>query len=271
MSTNLTERDKALLFILLGVLVIFVVYMTICKDFDSRTAAAETQLAELTPQLQQLQEYQANLKTYEAKNTKMRDEIGTQMERFPVDIRSEHIINNATTLQDSLGIKVQSVGADPAVLLSSFQLPLKDDATGKYSMQNVYAFSTGENLQCTMSYDQFKSLLDFAYTRQERTAVKSVSVTYNSESGGLSGTVALVKYFVVPEKYVYTKEAIDGVQLGVTNLFGTTSPAARSGGSTSAKSGTTASGTTASGSNSGVTVHTQGSVSEIQPPATDNR
>ena len=268
MSTKLTERDKALLFILLGVLVIFVVYMTICKDFDSRTETAEAQLAELTPQLQQLQEYQANLKTYEAKNVKIRDSIATQMERYPTDMRSEHIILNAKVLQDSLGIKVQSIGSDAPALLSSFQLPLKDDDTGKYSMQNVYAFSTGENLQCTMSYDQFKSLLDFIYAQKERTALKSISVTYDSENAQLSGTASIVKYFIVPEKYVYQKEYIDGEQQGVTNPFGTLKAAAKSS-TTSTSGSTTTSGTAAT--TSGVTVHTQGSVNEIQPPATNNR
>ena len=264
MSTSMTNRDKMLLLVLAGILIFFAVYMTVVKDYNARTTAEQAKLAELTPQLQQLQEYQANQKTYEAKTTKMRDEIATEMERFPSDIRSEHIILNAKTLQDSLGITVQSVGAEPAALLSSLQLPLKD-ADGKTAMQNVYAFSTGENIACTMSYDQFKSLLDFIYAQKERTALKSVSITYDSENGGLTGTASLTKYFIVPENYVYQKIQIDGVQYGVTNPFGTVKTTKGS----SASSGSTSTSTTSSGS--GTTVKTSGSVTEIRPPATDNR
>ena len=262
MSTSLTNRDKLLLLILAGVLIVFAVYSTVCKDYNARRASDEATLSELTPQLQQLQQYQANQKTYEAKTTKMRDEIATELDRFPTDIRSEHIILNAKTLQDSLGISVESVGADPAALLSSFQLPLKD-STGAYKMQNVYAFSEGENITCTMSYDQFKSLLDFIYAQKERTALKSVSVTYNSEQGNLTGTASITKYFIVPDKYVYEKITTDGVQQGVTNPFGTTKTSKGSSG-TSGTSGTV-------GSGSGSTATTSGSVTEIRPPATDNR
>ena len=255
MSTTLTNRDKILLLVLAGVLILFAVYMTVVKDYNAKRDAAEAQLAELTPQLQQLQEYEANEKSYAAKTTKMGNEIATQMQRFPNDIRSEHIILNAKTLQDALGIKIQSVGSEPAALLSSFQLPLKDES-GQYVMQNVYAFTTGENIQCTMGYDQFKSLLDFIYSQNEYTALKSVSVTYDSETGGLSGTAAITKYFIVPEKYVYTKANTEGVQQGVTNPFGTTK-----------SSGKAASATT----KSGTTTKTSGSVTEIRPPDTSNR
>lgn len=260
MSTTLTNRDKILLLVLAGVLILFAVYMTVVKDYNAKRDAAEAQLAELTPQLQQLQEYEANQKNYAAKTTKMGNEIATQMQRFPNDIRSEHIILNAKTLQDALGIKIQSVGSEPAALLSSFQLPLKDES-GQYVMQNVYAFTTGENIQCTMGYDQFKSLLDFIYSQNEYTALKSVSVTYDSETGGLSGTAAITKYFIVPEKYVYTKANTEGVQQGVTNPFGTTKSSGK------AASATTKSGTTSTGT----TTKTSGSVTEIRPPDTSNR
>lgn len=260
MSTTLSNRDKVLLLVLAGVLILFAVYMTVVKDYNAKRDAAEAQLAELTPQLQQLQEYEANEKSYEAKTTKISNEIETQMQRFPNDIRSEHIILNAKTLQDALGIKVQSVGSEPAALLSSFQLPLKDES-GQYVMQNVYAFTTGENIQCTMGYDQFKSLLDFIYSQNEYTALKSVSVTYDSETGGLSGTAAITKYFIVPEKYVYTKANTEGVQQGVTNPFGTTKSSGK------AASATTKSGTTSTGT----TTKTSGSVTEIRPPDTSNR
>jgi len=254
MSTTLSNRDKILLLVLAGVLILFAVYMTVVKDYNAKRDDAEAQLAELTPQLQQLQEYEANQKSYEAKTTKISNEIETQMQRFPNDIRSEHIILNAKTLQDALGIKVQSVGSEPAALLSSFQLPLKDES-GQYVMQNVYAFTTGENIQCTMGYDQFKSLLDFIYSQNEYTALKSVSVTYDSEAGGLSGTAAITKYFIVPEKYVYTKANTEGVKQGVTNPFGTTK----------------SSGKAASATRSGTTTKTSGSVTEIRPPDTSNR
>ena len=260
MSTTLSNRDKVLLLVLAGVLILFAVYMTVVKDYNAKRDAAEAQLAELTPQLQQLQEYEANQKNYAAKTTKMGNEIATQMQRFPNDIRSEHIILNAKTLQDALGIKIQSVGSEPAALLSSFQLPLKDE-NGQYVMQNVYAFTTGENIQCTMGYDQFKSLLDFIYSQNEYTALKSVSVTYDSETGGLSGTAAITKYFIVPEKYVYTKANTEGAQQGVTNPFGTTKSSGK------AASATTKSGTTSTGT----TTKTSGSVTEIRPPDTSNR
>ena len=260
MSTTLSNRDKVLLHVLAGVLLLFAVYMPVVKDYNAKRDAAEAQLAELTPQLQQLQEYEANQKNYAAKTTKMGNEIATQMQRFPNDIRSEHIILNAKTLQDALGIKIQSVGSEPAALLSSFQLPLKDES-GQYAMQNVYAFTTGENIQCTMGYDQFKSLLDFIYSQNEYTALKSVSVTYDSESGGLSGTAAITKYFIVPEKYVYTKANTEGAQQGVTNPFGTTKSSGK------AASATTKSGTTSTGT----TTKTSGSVTEIRPPDTSNR
>lgn len=245
MDMTLTNRDKMLLIALAGALVFFAVYMTVCKDYNARRAAAESQLSELAPELRQLQAYAANQKTYEAKSKKMRDEIATDMGRFPTDLRSEHIILNAKELQDALGISVQSVGYEKPALIKALCLPVRDGAA--YKMTDMFAFTTGEDIQCTMDYNQFRSLLDFIYAQKERTALKSISVTYNSETGGLSGTASITKYFITPEQYVYQKAYVGDVQQGVSNPFGTSKAAAKQSAAKSSGSATAASGGTQKG------------------------
>lgn len=226
MNMTLTNRDKTLLIVLAGVLVFFVVYMTVCKDYNARRDAAEARLTELTPQLQQLQAYAAGQKAYENKTRKIRDQITTELERFPSDLRSEHIILNAKELQDALGITVQSVGYQQPSLITALSLPVKNG--GSYQMTDMFAFTTGEDIQCTLNYNQFKSLLDFIYSQKDRTALKSISITYNSETGGLSGTASIAKYFITPDQYVYEKAYVGDVQQGVSNPFGTSKAAAQS-------------------------------------------
>lgn len=226
MDMTLTNRDKMLLLVLAGALIFFAVYMTVCKDYNARRDAAASQLSALTPELRQLQDYAANQKTYEAKTQKARDEIATDMERFPTDLRSEHIILNAKELQDVLGISVKSVGYQQPTLIKALSLPVRDG--DKYKMTDMFAFTTGEDIQCTMDYNQFKSLLDFLYAQKERTALKSISITYDSDTGGLSGTASITKYFITPDQYVYKKADVGEVQQGVSDPFGTSKAASKS-------------------------------------------
>lgn len=254
MNMTLTNRDKMLLTALAGVLVFFVVYMTVCKDYSARRDIAEAQLTELTPQLQQLQAYAANQKAYETKTKKLRDQITTELERFPTDLRSEHIILNAKELQDALGITVQSVGYRQPALITALSLPVKNG--DGYQMTDMFAFTTGEDIRCTLDYNQFKSLLDFIYAQKDRTALKSISVTYDSETGGLSGTASITKYFITPDQYVYQKANVGDVQQGVSNPFGTSKAAAKS------SAGKSSAGTAFAGSN-GSAITQKGGVTEI--------
>lgn len=251
MNMTLTNRDKMLLIALAGVLVFFVVYMTVCKDYGARRDIAEAHLTELTPQLQQLQAYAANQKAYENKTKKIRDQITTELERFPTDLRSEHIILNAKELQDALGITVQSVGYRQPALITALSLPVKNGDS--YQMTDMFAFTTGEDIRCTLDYNQFKSLLDFIYSQKDRTALKSISVTYNSETGGLSGTASITKYFITPDQYVYKKADVGEVQQGVSDPFGTSKAASKSSASKSSGSTATASSGTNSTQKGGVT------------------
>ena len=218
---RISKRDQRLLLILLGLAVFLFTYLSICKSYDAKKDSVQTQIDSLSPRLSELQGYYANLSAYQDGISQIEDSVSTELSKFPADVRSEDLIMYSNELEQALGIKVQSINIVPPELISQFNIPKKTD--DGFKLVPVAAMRTGINIECSLNYEQYKKLIDYIYSTKERTTLKSISVTYNSGSGGLTGSVSLEKYFVSSADYAYEKTDIPSVETGVSDPFGTLS------------------------------------------------
>jgi len=216
---SVSTNDKRLLLILLGLAVFLVLYFGVSKVYSAKQVDLETQISALSPQLETLRAYNQDQAKYKGEVDTMSADINTQLASYPGDMRSEDLIMFVTELEDKVGINVSGFSVVSPALVSSFSLPEKTDS-GVSSYQ-LAAFQTGLSASCTMSYTQMKKLVDYIYASKDKTNIDDISLSYSSNSGALSASLTLSRYFIVSSDYVYNETNIPSVQKGADNPFGT--------------------------------------------------
>ena len=215
---SVSKQDQKLLLILLGVVIFVATYFGVYKPFTNKTSAEQAQLNTLQVQVEQLREFSNNQDDYMKKTELIDSEIGETLAGYPDDIRSEDMVMFVTKLESEIGAKIDSFSITEPELVSDFLLPKKTDDA--YTFIPVASAHTGLTINCSLEYEQFKKLLDYIYTDQEKMDVSSVSISYDAGTGKLTGVISIDKYFIVSTDYSYTKTQIPSVDLGATDPFG---------------------------------------------------
>lgn len=235
---KISKHDQKLILVLLGLVVFLAAYFGICKTFNNKKADIETQISELEAQSEKLRAYAADQASYQDEINKIGDSIGKEMAKYPGDVRSEDMIMYATELENKLGISIDSISIASPEVVSKFSVPEKSG--NAYELVPVVAVKTGLTISCSMSYEQFKSLLNYIYSSADKTDIADVTVNYDQQTGGLIGTVTIDKYFIASADYKYSPTDIPSVRKGTEDPFGTLeTPASPSPSPSPSPSGTT--------------------------------
>ncbi|MGI5986227.1 MAG: hypothetical protein ACOX7O_10310 [Oscillospiraceae bacterium] len=216
---NISKRDQRLLLILLGIAVFLASYLGTFRTYSEKKAEIQTQIEAITPRLTELRGYQSHLAEYQEGISKIQDSVSSELSKFPDDVRSEDMIMYVTKLEEKIGLNAKSISIVPPELISQFNVP--KESSEKYELVPVAALRTCLSIDCSLNYDQLKKLIDYIYATPEKTALKSVSVSYNAETGGLTGNVIMEKYFVSSSDYAYKPTDIPPVAKGTNDPFGT--------------------------------------------------
>jgi len=223
---SISKHDQKLILVLLGLAVFLAAYFGICKTFNDKKDAIETQITARSARLDELLGFQEKQTTYKSETDKIDAEMNTELKKYPSDVRSEDMIMYATELENKVGIKVQSISIASPDVVTKFSVAKKSGDS--FTLVPVVAVRTGLTMNCTLNYEQFKKLMDYVYGSPEKTDVANVSINYAAESGGLSCVITIEKYFITSTDYTYTQTNIPSVAKGTTNPFGTTTKPAAS-------------------------------------------
>lgn len=224
---KISKRDAELLLALAGLVVFLLLYLFVFNTFQTRTDTVQQEITTLQPQLQQLEDIYANLATYQSGIEKYRGTTADKLEKFPADIKEEDFMSYLLTLQAREGVDLQSISFSGSTLLSEFPGVIqKDGADTKTTMD---AYSTDAVVTCQLTYPQLKSVISYLYAGKTQTSLNSVAVSFNAETGGLTGTFDIARYYVNYPGAVYTPEPLPEVPLGVTDPFGTSGTAGTAG------------------------------------------
>lgn len=226
MNLTISKRDAKLLLILLGIIILLVAYLAVYNPYTTRTEAVEAETAALQPQLQELQGYYQNIDSYYAGIDSAAETVEDELRHYPAAVRSEDVIMYAIAMEQQTGASISGIAFTGEEIVSQFAV-MEKAADGSLASRDMTAWRTGSTVNCSLGYDQLKSLIDYINKSGDRTALDIVSVTYDSESGGLTGEATFYKYFVASAGDAYVPAAVPGVTLGRADLFGTVPAAAQ--------------------------------------------
>lgn len=215
---RISKRDAKLLLMLLGIVVFLASYLLVYNRYLDKTEEVTAQIAELKPTLDTLENYYANLATYEAAVEAAKTEVNTEMRRYPTEIFTEDQVLYAIDLENRVGLNATALSfTDPALIHAFNGMVNLDGADTPVEME---AYQSTMNVSCELTYDQLKSMLHYIYDTRHYTGVSALSVSYDAETARLVGNVDVSKYYITyagaePEAHV-----TPFVNTGRTQLFG---------------------------------------------------
>ena len=197
------KSEIQLLIAVLGILLAVVTYFLVYAKFNDLADSMESQNMSLRSQVSTLEVLDQRKADYLAATEKMQSYITNFESRFPVDILPEDSIMMVKNMEDATRTKVANIS-------------FGTEAEVPYT--HMYELPLGISISCT--YNDFKGLVRYIYNQQERQSIQSVSISYNSEEGMLSGNMTLNTYYLMGTDKEYSEPYIPAMEMGVDTIFG---------------------------------------------------
>lgn len=222
---TIRKRDIKLLLILAGIVLIAASYFLVYQSYMGKAQTAEAEAQQMAPRVAQLRGYEQNVSRYRSETSKDKETIAAQMKRYPTDVRPEDMVMYAQTLGRTCGLDISKITfADPVSVLAYKSVDSKGAGT-----RALTAYERSMTISCNLSYQGLKQMIDTVNGSALRTTVNSISVSFDSETGQLTGNVQLNKYFITGDGDKYAPTAVPDMPLGKSNLFGTVSAGSAAG------------------------------------------
>lgn len=206
------------LVILLAVVAFIYLYMPLLEE---RNAMVEENV-ELNSRWIELQNMSRDKERFKAGINASRAEVSEVLNRYGVGNTPEKSIMLVKRMEEEVGVKVPNVSFSSPSVLTSVEMPMiQDTEDGGYDIRHTTVGLLTETLTMSYSctYEQLKKLVDFINAYPERMNIASISVSYDSETSNLNGSLVLNLFAVTGTDRVYTEPKIEDIRLGEDNIF----------------------------------------------------
>lgn len=241
------KSEIQLLIAVIGVLIAVCTYFLVYTKFNEKSDTLEAQNASLQSEVSTLEILDQRKADYLVATEKMQAYITSFENRFPADILPEDSIMMIKTLEDYTRTEVANIAfggesevpyapaadqtattdaaatTDPAADTTAATTtvaagtPVSTEGT-VYADTHMYEVPLSISISCT--YDDFKGLVRYIYSQQERESIQGVSISYNETDGMLSGNMTMNTYYLLGTDKVYNEPWIPDMQMGVDTIFG---------------------------------------------------
>ena len=218
---KIAKRDLKLLLILAGLLVFLLMYMLVFNPLQSKISSVKAENAQLSAQVEDLESKYLRMAEYEEGIKDSRAYVKETLKRFPGDVKEEDILSYLLTMESRQGIRMESVTFNDPELVQQFNMMTQVDGQDVAVPAGAYRAST--MMTGTLTYPQAKNVINYLYESDKQTTLENVTLTYNAETGKLAGTFELSKYLINFDGAEYVPERVPVVDMGLKDLFGTTS------------------------------------------------
>ena len=218
---KIAKRDLKLLLILAGLLVFLLMYLLVFNPLQTKISDVKAENAQLSAQVEDLEAKYLRMAEYEEGIKASREYVNETLKSFPGDVKEEDILSYLLTMESRQGIRMESVTFNKPELVQQFDMMIQKDGQDVAIPAGAYRANTV--MTGTLDYPQAKNVINYLYASDKQTTLNNVTLTYNAETGKLAGSFQLDKYFINWDGAEYVPERVPVVDIGLKDLFGTTS------------------------------------------------
>lgn len=221
---KIAKRDLKLLLILAGLLVFLLMYLLVFNPLQPKISDVKAENTKLSAQVEDLEAKYLRMAEYEEGIKNSRAYVKETLKSFPGDVKEEDILSYLLTMEARQGIRMESVTFIKPELVQQFDMMTQVDGQDVAVPAGAYRATTV--MTGALTYPQAKNVINYLYESDKQTTLENVTLTYNAETGKLAGTFELSKYLINFDGAEYVPERVPVVDIGLKDLFGTTSAAA---------------------------------------------
>lgn len=238
MKLKITNREKNLLLILLGIIFVVCSYYFGYQTLKQQTEILKKQNESLQSQIETLETIEASKNQYVEETEAMQKKMEEIIEKFPADMISEDIILYVRGLEQNTDSYVNNImipqkeyvqidaGLEPNILNAI------DDVTGvvaAYSFVNDGSIpNTDEMLlskiestvSYSVTYNGLKDIIKDIVEHEARKNVDNVSLVFNENTGDLAGSMTINYFALSGTNKEYKQPTVAGLSHGIDCIFG---------------------------------------------------
>lgn len=233
--SNVSERDKKLLFLLGAIIALAMAYffafrpnMEKADEYSDKNEGLRSYIVELDEKIANEETKKAEIVTYNNERSAILDRFaGGMSHELAIDLladlenETEFEAMNVTLSVNDLFFNQQesenNVLIAPEEISSVSSIAVEGHSDQEYTKLTGYKTSLTVEFACTD--EQLRDATDFINGYDDKMSVESITVGYDETTGGLTGTMVICMYAVDGNDKEYEEPTIDNVTLGVTNIF----------------------------------------------------
>lgn len=221
MNKRLSQKDMKLLIILLAILILAGAYQFVYVKNMDQLDVIQDENAQLQTKLMDLRNKESKRADVEKENEQIKKDITAKINAYGTGASNEKSIMFIRNIEIDNEVQIGSATLmEPAYFLSPVEL---DNGTNP----EVYNINAMEGYQSTVlidfrsSYDGLKKSIDYINQYGEKSTIDEITISYDSETGNLGGTLSISSYHLMGPGRYYSDPVIGGVDIGMDNIFGT--------------------------------------------------
>jgi len=250
---SISERDKKILIVFVGILIFALVYYFPIRSYTEDAEKLNTENVGLTAKLAELEAKVARESEIKAETTNYEADTLAMVAKFPSFLQVENEIMDIVGLEKELKVEVPLITVNTPVEMkasdtpevaeaaeapqevateeapeaspeeaSATEAPVADETGVAPAVANKYKlYDMSTNINYKGGYDSLKKFLDKIAKSTDKKSINSVSLTFDNKTGNLDGNIVYDSYFLAGSDRPYEEIITKTIRHGTKNIFGT--------------------------------------------------
>lgn len=252
---SISERDKKILIVFVGILIFALVYYFPIRSYTEDAEKLNTENVGLTAKLAELEAKVARESEIKAETTNYEADTLAMVAKFPSFLQVENEIMDIVGLEKELKVEVPLITVNTPVEMkgsdtpeaettqateapqevateeapeaapeeaSTTEAPVADETGVAPAVANKYKlYDMSTNINYKGGYDSLKKFLDKIAKSTDKKSINSVSLTFDNKTGNLDGNIVYDSYFLAGSDRPYEEIITKTIRHGTKNIFGT--------------------------------------------------
>ena len=252
---SISERDKKILIVFVGILIFALVYYFPIRSYTEDAEKLNTENVGLTAKLAELEAKVARESEIKAETTNYEADTLALVAKFPSFLQVENEIMDIVGLEKELKVEVPLITVNTPVEVkgsdtpeaettqateapqgvateeapeaspeeaSTTEAPVADETGVAPAVANKYKlYDMSTNINYKGGYDSLKKFLDKIAKSTDKKSINSVSLTFDNKTGNLDGNIVYDSYFLAGSDRPYEEIITKTIRHGTKNIFGT--------------------------------------------------
>ncbi len=229
---KLSKRDVNLLLTFVGILLVVVTYFFVFTKLQEKTVEVEAENNRLQVAVNKLDNLRSNRDFYESETARYQQENAEMKNVYPSAILNADKILFAKKLEDRFGLFVSFLGMNTAESLDVVYpeadvVSVDDELNGietppaPTNPNGIYLYRHGLDLNLETGYGSIKNALHYIVNDPEQKSIHALTLTFNENTGVLSGTMSVSMYSMTGTNVVYRRPDFTGISTGTEDIFRT--------------------------------------------------